>query len=140
MKQRALYSSSVAEPKGIPSSLADRIAQAIRKAGFSSYEEFAHVVNLPKSTLSRVLSGKADPRLSTLYRIAEGLEVSLVSLLDGDEGKDIPRRRPGRPSSQAITLTISVPPGTRAEDWFRLAAEECKAAKQPTPEAMHGEA
>jgi transcriptional regulator with XRE-family HTH domain len=125
----ALYRSFVTEPKGIPSSLADRISTAIRKAGFASHEEFAHVVNLPKSTLSRILSGKADPRLSTLNRIADGLEMSLVSLLEGDEGKAIPRRRPGRPSNQAITMTISVPPGTQAEDWFRLAAEECKALR-----------
>lgn len=127
----ALYRSTVTELKGIPSTLSDRISEAIRRAGFASHEEFAHVINLPKSTLSRVLSGKADPRLSTLCRIAEGLEVSLVSLLEDSQDAPRPKRRAGRPSSQAITLTISVPPGTQAEDWFRLAAEECK-AKRPT--------
>jgi len=110
--------------------LAVGIAQAIRKVGFASHEEFAHVVGLPKSTLSRILSGKADPKYSTLQRIADGLEISLPRLLGGLEGKAAPRRGRGRPSSQAIVLTISVPPGTRPEDWFRLAAEECASPRK----------
>lgn len=127
VRQRAPYCSEVTEYVGMNPAVADAIAQAIRKAGFASHEEFAHVIGLPKSTLSRILSGKADPKLSTLQRIADGLEMSLSRLLRGSEGKAAPRRGRGRPSSQAITLTISVPPGTQAEDWFRLAAEECAA-------------
>lgn len=116
----------VSKPDVLRPSIVDGIASAIRKAGYASHEQFAHVIDLPKSTLSRLLSGKADPRLSTLERIAEGLGMSLVSLLGGAEGQDVPKRKQGRPSKQAITLTITVPPGTTPEDWFRLAAEECR--------------
>ena len=45
-----------------------------------SIELFAHENQIPKSTLSEILNGKNDPRLSTLAKICFGLEIRLSDL------------------------------------------------------------
>jgi transcriptional regulator with XRE-family HTH domain len=45
-----------------------------------SIELFAHENHIPKSTLSEILNGKNDPRLSTLAKICFGLDIHLSEL------------------------------------------------------------
>ena len=43
-------------------------------------EVFAHENDIPKGTLSKILRGKVDPKLTTLYRIAKGLDMTITEL------------------------------------------------------------
>jgi transcriptional regulator with XRE-family HTH domain len=59
-----------------------RILQRRIKLGeFSSIEHFASSTGVPKSLLSRILNLKADPKLSSLDKIASALEVPVEDLL-----------------------------------------------------------
>ena len=44
-------------------------------------EDLAHRAGIHFSTLRRIETGKADPTLSTLRRLAEGLDVRLAELV-----------------------------------------------------------
>ena len=57
----------------------------VRGRGYASIELFAHENRIPKSTLSELLNGKNDPKLSTLAKICAGLEITLAELLRGPE-------------------------------------------------------
>jgi transcriptional regulator with XRE-family HTH domain len=63
----------------------DRIRDMVRGRGYPSIELFAHENHIPKSTLSELLNGKNDPKLSTLAKICAGLEISLSELLRAPE-------------------------------------------------------
>lgn len=58
-----------------------RIKKRILGGGYPSIELFAHENGIPKSTLSELLNGKNDPKLTTLAKICAGLEISLSELL-----------------------------------------------------------
>ena len=58
----------------------ERIRAYVERRGYASVELFAHENGLAKSTLSELLSGKNDPKLSTLAHICAGLEISLAEL------------------------------------------------------------
>ena len=57
------------------------LAQRIKMAGYKSFELFAHEHSLSKSTLSLILNGKREPKISTLVKIANALETDVQSLL-----------------------------------------------------------
>ena len=57
------------------------IMRRIKLGEFSSIENFASSTGVPKSLLSRILNLKADPKLSSLDKIAVALEVSVEDLL-----------------------------------------------------------
>ena len=57
------------------------IQRRIKLGEFSSIEHFASSTGVPKSLLSRILNLKADPKLSSLDKIAVALEVSVEDLL-----------------------------------------------------------
>jgi transcriptional regulator with XRE-family HTH domain len=57
------------------------ITRRIRSGEFSSIEHFATSTGVPKSLLSRILNLKADPKLSSLEKISQALEVPLEELL-----------------------------------------------------------
>jgi transcriptional regulator with XRE-family HTH domain len=59
----------------------ERIKTLVLRHGYNSIELFAHENRIPKSTLSELLNGKNDPKLSTLAKICAGLEISLSELL-----------------------------------------------------------
>ena len=61
--------------------LGERIKNLILAGGYESIELFAHENRIPKSTLSEILNGKNDPKLTTLAKICSGLEISLSELL-----------------------------------------------------------
>jgi len=61
--------------------LGENLRRRILGSGASgSIELFAHENQIPKSTLSEVLNGKNDPRLSTLAKICSGLGIGLSDL------------------------------------------------------------
>jgi len=47
---------------------------------YPSVEKFAHEHGLDKSTLSRILGGKREPKISTLLKIAEALNVGVDAI------------------------------------------------------------
>ncbi len=57
------------------------IAKKIKLGEFSSIENFASSTGLQKSLLSRILNLKADPRISSLNKIAAALEVPVADLV-----------------------------------------------------------
>ena len=74
-------------PKQLPrdeellAELGKNIAKFIKKRGFTTAEEFAWEIEIPKTTLSRIIRGKGDVRISKLHKIARELEVSIDQLL-----------------------------------------------------------
>jgi transcriptional regulator with XRE-family HTH domain len=63
----------------------DRIRALVLGRGYNSVELFAHENRIPKSTLSEILNGKNDPKLTTLAKICAGLEIPLSELLRDPE-------------------------------------------------------
>jgi transcriptional regulator with XRE-family HTH domain len=57
------------------------IEKRIKVGEFSSIENFAISTGIQKSLLSRILNLKADPRLSSLDKIATALEVPVSELV-----------------------------------------------------------
>ncbi|KKP40330.1 MAG: Helix-turn-helix domain protein [Candidatus Peregrinibacteria bacterium GW2011_GWC2_33_13] len=53
----------------------------LREAKGTSLNMLAYENDLNKSTLSRIENGLVDPKLSTLYKIANSLEISLDELM-----------------------------------------------------------
>lgn len=62
--------------------LGKKIEELIR-VDYPSVENFALSNNLNKSMVLNILKGTSDPQFSTLLRLAEALEVSLVKLVEG---------------------------------------------------------
>ncbi len=52
----------------------------IRQRKGKSIEKLAYEAGISKGNLSEIENGKRDPRFSTLYAIAEGLDVTLAQL------------------------------------------------------------
>lgn len=57
------------------------IEKRIKQGEFASIENFAISTGIQKSLLSRILNLKADPRLSSLNKIALALEVPVAELV-----------------------------------------------------------
>jgi transcriptional regulator with XRE-family HTH domain len=57
------------------------IRKKIKQGEFASIENFAISTGIQKSLLSRILNLKADPRLSSLNKIALALEVPVAELV-----------------------------------------------------------
>ena len=62
--------------------LGQRIQEARRARGWTQ-EDLAHHAGLDFSYLNQLENGKRNPSLSTLYKIAIALEVSLKDLIPG---------------------------------------------------------
>jgi transcriptional regulator with XRE-family HTH domain len=60
--------------------IGEKIRSQILRSGYASIELYAHENDIPKSTLSEIITGKNDPRLSTLARICAGLDMTLSDL------------------------------------------------------------
>ncbi len=65
--------------------ISDKICRKIRlerqKLGLSQ-EEFADKAGLSRNAIWKIESGKVSPTLETLEKIASGLEMELVDLID----------------------------------------------------------
>jgi transcriptional regulator with XRE-family HTH domain len=64
------------------------ISRRIKLGEFTSVEHFASSTGVPKSLLSRILNLKADPKLSSLEKIAVALEVPVEDLLRDKARRD----------------------------------------------------
>jgi len=58
----------------------ENLRKFIKKRGYRSAELFAYENAIDKSALSKMLRGDRLPRLDTLIRIAEALEITLNDL------------------------------------------------------------
>ena len=65
----------------ILSYVGEKLRTRILKNGYETVELFAHENGIPKSTLSELLSGKNDPRLTTLFKIFSALEMTPTEFL-----------------------------------------------------------
>jgi len=61
--------------------LGKNIAYFILRRGYKTFEEFAWTVEIPKTTLSRIIRGKGDVRISKLNKIAKALNVKIDRLI-----------------------------------------------------------
>ena len=78
----------------------------LNKSDFSSIELFAHENHIPKSTLSEILNGKNDPKLTTLAKICSGLEIPMSDLfvdpaIESWVRESAPKYHPRRRSSHS---------------------------------------
>lgn len=53
----------------------------VQRAGYRSFELFAHANGIDKSTVSRILAGSREPKVGTLDRIRQALEADWNELL-----------------------------------------------------------
>lgn len=58
-------------------SLGQTIKRQIAAKGYPTVEIFAHEHSIPKGTLSKIVNGKVDAKVSTLLRISQALGVSM---------------------------------------------------------------
>lgn len=65
-----------------------RIKQ-IRNEKNISQQDLAAKCNFEKSNLSRLEAGRTDAKLSTLEKVAKGLDVTLKELFDFQKGKSL---------------------------------------------------
>lgn len=59
----------------------ERIRQCISKGQYAKVEDFCRASGISKSTLSEILNGKNDPKLTTLAKICAELQITLSDLL-----------------------------------------------------------
>lgn len=82
----------------MPLSLHDHLRRnlkfLIHDAGYRSCELFAHENGIEKSTVSRILRGEREPKVGTLDRIRQALDVDWNAILS-----DQPMSSEGRKSS-----------------------------------------
>ena len=57
--------------------------QALRRSRGLSQEDFAHEAGIHRTEVTKLESGDRDPKLSTVAKVARGLEVPVESLLEG---------------------------------------------------------
>ena len=63
--------------------IGEKVHQAILNAGYESLYDYRINCDdaLPKSTLSDIVNGKSDPKISTLLQIARTLKIDVEELL-----------------------------------------------------------
>jgi transcriptional regulator with XRE-family HTH domain len=65
---------------GVPGDLGKNLRHARKRAGLTQ-EEVAECSGVHATEVSRIEAGKRDPRISTMERLAEAVEVSPSDLL-----------------------------------------------------------
>ena len=74
--------------------LARRVSVARQRAGLTQ-AELAEATGVTDETISRIERGRYEPAVSTLFRLAEALDVSLDTLAGDKERERSDRRAPG---------------------------------------------
>jgi transcriptional regulator with XRE-family HTH domain len=71
--------------------LAANLQRFIAAKGYSSVEKFAYEMGFSKGGLGKILQGKRMPRLDTVVKLAQALEVTLDDLypVGGDAKADV---------------------------------------------------
>ena len=65
--------------------LGERIKTRILAGGYDTVEQFAFENGISKSTLSEIINGKNNPKVTTLAKIASYLDITLSDLLKGQD-------------------------------------------------------
>jgi len=73
--------------------LASNVRNARRRAGISQ-TDLAKAARVGSGTVARIETGGENPRVSTLYRLAEALGVSVHDLLPEQPPAETPDHRP----------------------------------------------
>jgi DNA-binding XRE family transcriptional regulator len=68
----------------------NRVKDAIDQRG-AKQNWLAEQVGITNNAMSAICSNKSQPRLETLFKIAEVLKVDVCELLDKNEGGEIPK-------------------------------------------------
>lgn len=94
-KVRAVSESGPKQPykTGAVDRLAKRVAAARRRAGLTQ-AELAEASGVTDETISRIERGRYEPAVSTLFRLAEALDVSLDQLAREHDRERGPSRAP----------------------------------------------
>lgn len=72
--------------------IGDNLRKFIKKRGYRSAELFAYENAIDKSALSKMLRGERLPRVDTLIRIAEALDVTLNDIYPMPRAKAFPTK------------------------------------------------
>lgn len=83
-------------PHPLHERLRRNIEDLVARAGYRTFELFAHEHGLDKSTVSRILAGSREPKVGTLDKIRRALDVDWNELLS-----DHPPLMEGKNSSGA---------------------------------------
>ena len=108
--------------------LARRLAAARRRAGLTQ-AELAEASGVTDETISRIERGRYEPAVSTFFRLADALDVSLDQLARDDRDRErgeraTPRRAPGAPSPIVRRLRARIDALTPAAQRALLAIAE----------------
>lgn len=85
--------------------LRDNARKHIAEQGFKSVDEFARAHDIDKSTLSRMMNGNREPRLSTLLRVSMALGVTIDELC----GAGLPQPKAAKSSKKAAAPVKATP-------------------------------
>lgn len=112
--------------KTLPQIIAAQVEKAIEAAGFRSQDEFANAAGIPRATLNRVLSGRFDNRISTLEKIASGLDLPIAAFLTGEgaEKRKSSLHAIGPKKKSNIVVKIIIPKDEEAPKWLVDACRE----------------
>jgi len=124
------------------SKLANRIQDRILVAGYTSQDHFARSIALPRSTLYKLLKGDLDPRLSTLRKIADGLDFSLSELFESAVRNSSslratvdglhPLHKSGRRGQKTLTVKVAIS-GDEIPDWL---VQACASGSKESPKPI----
>jgi transcriptional regulator with XRE-family HTH domain len=111
--------------------LAKRVSAARQRAGLTQ-AELAEATGVTDETISRIERGRYEPAVSTLFRLAEALEVSLDDLAGDRERAGVrPRGGSTRPPGSAIVRRLRA----RIETLTPAAQRKLLAIAELLPEA-----
>lgn len=104
-----------------------RCIRSFRQAREMTQEELGQKLGISKAMVSSYETGKRNPKISTLNRIAEALQVSLDELISNDSTKYI--RREAQPDNPNMVKFVfwddpDVPEPLPDEDWYASGDED----------------
>lgn len=89
----------------------ENLRQRINDSGYQSFERFAYENGIDKTTLSRLLNGKREPKITTLLKIAQSLNLTLNDLYLTGNGTQVREKAPGyvtkRVKKRKVTLMLA---------------------------------
>jgi transcriptional regulator with XRE-family HTH domain len=105
------------------------VSVARQRAGLTQ-AELAEATGVTDETISRIERGRYEPAVSTLFRLAEALEVSL-DYLAGEKDRERTERRPPSPSPIVRRLRTRIEALTPAAQRKLLAIAELLPEARP---------
>jgi transcriptional regulator with XRE-family HTH domain len=102
--------------------------------GYPSFEKFAYENAIDKTTLSRILNGKREPKISTLHKIVKSLNLTLNDLyLNGNNVREkTPVYSPKPVKKRKIVLMLAEADFAALQDKSKSAAPLVLEARMAT--------